>query len=165
MRTWFICCWKFGTHIFNLAVLLWPLQRLDDDDVKHYRLIGQHSICFISVSQNYLKEPFTNTLVSLLFLSLIFAIWCHFNALLAVILILLFSPVLLLFSSPLNLVSAGGPLRLDSGSLRFSAPLGGWYINVWNVCLASDESVKFNLRLCPSCLAVRSWQLGTGSQS
>lgn len=100
--------------------------------------------------QNYLKEPFTNT--SVLCYSchnLTFDICCHFNALLAVILILL-----LLYSHLYYWCFSPLPPRFGkhwwSSSIGyrfpwFSAPLGGWYNNnVWNVCLPSDESLKLS---------------------
>lgn len=44
----------------------------DDEDVSITGLLGsQHNIYFITISQNYLKESFTNTFVSMLFLSLL----------------------------------------------------------------------------------------------
>lgn len=98
----------------------------------------------ISALSLFLRTIWRNPLLILLFRCyschhyLRFAIWCHFNALLSVILILLFSPVSLMFLSPLSLVSAGGSLRLDTGS-PICCPFGGWYHNVWNVCLAIDE--------------------------
>lgn len=121
----------------------------------------------ISALSPFLRTIWRNPLLILLFRCyschhLRFAIRCHFNALFAVILILLFSPVSLMFLSPLNLVSAGGPLHLDTGS-PICCLLSGWYNDVGNVCLASP-SVKLNLRLCLSCLAVCSWQRGTGSR-
>ena len=68
--TWFISCWKFGTHILTLLCAVVTIAEVAFLR-RHQILLAQLASGYLLISLNYFKEPFTNAFVMISFLVII----------------------------------------------------------------------------------------------
>lgn len=68
--TWFISCWKFGTHILTLLCAVVTIAEVACLR-RHEVLLAQQASEYLLISLNYFKKPFTNAFVMISFLIII----------------------------------------------------------------------------------------------
>ena len=125
--TWFISCWKFGTHILTLLCAVVTIAEV--------ACLRKHEALLAQQASEYLLSPGTvlrNLLLMFLlwyFLSLFeITLWCYLmlhclTTLISVILTLLF----IYYVLPLYLVSASNPQHQKQESLL---PVASWYMTL-----------------------------------